>query len=531
MNASTERPLTDSQIAAARQLLTEEEPKKALKLGTDLLRGEVSNPEAWKIIGAALGDLREFEAGIDAMNTAIELDPEDVDARISLGVMMRENDDILGSLASFRNAVRVAPGHLEAARGLHRSLLRLGVLETSEVKREAAACVDFLKYALSITPGQIDFYYSLSHIYQLFGRNEEAHELMRQVYALNPECDVAKYNLGVSLKAIGKYDEAIEYFNAIDEVNIEVLSGKVEHSKAHCLLLKEDFNKGWASYESRWEDINFPSQRLKTSRPQWSGEPNKKVLVWLEQGIGDQIMFASMLQDAAKICDELTVVCDARLVPIFERSFSSIKIVPAETSVRQGDFDFHLPMGSLGQLFRSKLEDFATASDGFLEADKKIVSKIRGNLRELGGSEIVGISWFSNSEIHSRLARNIPLQDLLQGFDAGNKTFVCLQYGDVEADISAAWQELGINVINPSDIDQFNDLDNLFNLIKACDRVVSVDNVTVHASAAMGVPTCTLLPPDADWRWAIRSNTSYWYSSMQLIRQTRPGTWEDLNLG
>ena len=518
MNASNTECLSESQLKFARQLLAEGEPKKALHHGLGLLRGGLNDSEVWKIIGASLGDLGQLASAAEAFTTAIQLSPNDVDCRIALGVVLREDEDIQSSLASLRNAIRVAPGHVEAARELHRSILRLGLLDTEIVKTEAEDCIDFLNFALSRTPGQVDFYYSLSHLYQLFGNDEEAHELMLKIHSFTPDCEVANYNLAVTHKAVGNIETALEHLSAIEHED-DAFMGKVMHSKAHCELMKLDFSKGWSSYEGRWKDINFPSQDLQTKCPKWQGEPGKNVLVWLEQGLGDQVMFSSMLEDAAAVCNELTVVCDPRLVPVFERSFSEkIKVCSSDLQIPERTFDVHLPMGSLGQFFRKDRSAFIKTADGFLKANEAVSNKIRENLRSVAPGEIVGISWFSNSEIHSRLVRNIPLTELVTAIGVEDKTFVCLQYGDVEQDIKDTFSQLGVQVINASDIDQFDDIDNLCNLINACDRVVSVDNVTVHLSAALGVPTTALLPKNADWRWGTHETVSYWYSSLNLVR-------------
>ena len=119
---------------------------------------------------------------------------------------------------------------------------------------------------------------------------------------------------------------------------------------------------------------------------------------------------------------------------------------------------------------------------------------------------------------------------MLKKIGTKDRYFVCLQYGEVEKEITEAKRLLGVQVINPEDIDQRKDLDNLANLISACDHVVSVDNVTVHLAGALGVSTTALIPSVPDWRWGIKDQETHWYSSVRLHRQTSPSFWPSLTL-
>ena len=260
--------------------------------------------------------------------------------------------------------------------------------------------------------------------------------------------------------------------------------------------------------------------------PQWDGQLVNNLLVWAEQGIGDEVMFASAIEDANRRCKTLTVACDKRLIPIFKRSFSKeIEFLPKSASAICGLFDAQLPIGSLTKLFRRNLEAFSNNKPSYLVPNLQVVEKIRSNLNA-DGKEVVGLSWFSNSITHTRLMRNCSLDDMIKVIGSDGKVFVCLQYGDVDSDLQDFQSKTGITILNPDDIDQKNDIDNLCNLIAACDRVVSVDNVTVHLAGALGIPTSVLLPTYRDWRWgSVDGSSSYWYPSINLHAPISPGVW------
>lgn len=87
----------------------------------------------------------------------------------------------------------------------------------------------------------------------------------------------------------------------------------------------------------------------------------------------------------------------------------------------------------------------------------------------------------------------------------------------------------GVEIHSVKSVNNFFDLEGLFALISACDRVVSIDNSTVHFAGSLGVPCDVLLPFNANWRWGTNgSKTSYWYDSLRLHWQSSEGDWQTI---
>ncbi|MDC0507706.1 tetratricopeptide repeat protein [Luminiphilus sp.] len=528
------RELDFDYIALGTDYLKEGEAKKALAVGTDLLMVPEFQFDAWKLIGLSFLELNAVDQAIEALKKAIKLSPNDVDLLITLGKAFRGGKQIPASLTIFRKAIELDESNLVAMKEMHESILALGRLPTKELLEEIKRCTSFYEASIIGDPTRIDLYYSLSHLYIMQGRSEDSVKLIGALREILPECNVARYNHAMALKDAGLVTDAIELLESIRVPNNLDLTAKVNHSLGHAYLQKFDFAKGWDLYESRWQDEHFPSKNLDVINdklPRWGGQQVGSLLVWTEQGIGDEIMFSSVLEDAGNLCGLVTVACDGRLIQILERSFSdNIKFVDKKPMTITGKFDAQIPIGSLPMLFRRNFESFARCKDGYLRPNNVTVKKIRENISCPKNFKLVGLSWFSNSTTHARLIRNASLVDMLKKIGTENRYFVCLQYGDVESDIMEAKRCLGIQVINPKDIDQRADLDNLANLISACDHVVSVDNVTVHLAGALGVPTTAFIPSVPDWRWGFKDPETYWYSSVRLHRQVRPSFWPALAL-
>ena len=144
-------------------------------------------------------------------------------------------------------------------------------------------------------------------------------------------------------------------------------------------LFFENFKDGWPLYECRWHNIRLAEDRyLKTSRPSWEPGQALRVFLWGEQGIGDQIAFASFIDELHTQVSELIVHVDGRLVSLFKRSFSeNIIFCPKGNTITEDEFDAHIPMGSIAQYFRPDIDSFQATSNGWLKADNNKIEVLR----------------------------------------------------------------------------------------------------------------------------------------------------------
>ena len=521
-----------NEINIARSFLEQAEPDRAISIATKLLREEATSSEVWKLFGESLLSLGAKEEACSAFLTATELNPDDIENKVMVGRMLRETGEIHRSLRWLRELVEDNDSCVEGMREMHDSLIAISSLPTPEIKIIASELLEYYQKALLSDPTRLDLYYSLSHLLIQLGRSFDAVELLRGVRAILEKEPAANYNFAMTLKSAGLLSESLQILKSI-EPSDDGFGAQVRHATALALLQGQNYAEGWPLWESRWKDRHFTESNSNTIEeyiPRWTGMPVERLLVWAEQGVGDEVMFSSMLNELNERCNTLTVACDPRLIQTFQRSFfENINFISTKDKMDPRDFDAQVPMGSLGAFFRPDLESFAGKGKAFLQPNWDVVKKIRKNLEMYADHEIIGLSWFSNSTTHARLIRNIDLTALINKISVSGKVFVCLQYGDVEEDIAKAKMLTGIELINPSDIDQKNDLTNLVNLIAACDRVISIDNATIHFAGALGVPTTVLVPYSPDWRWPFGDKNSPWYDSLTIHHQSEPGYWPSIN--
>jgi tetratricopeptide (TPR) repeat protein len=454
------------------------------------------------------------------------------------------------AILCYEEALKLSPDNIKIYRK------KIEVLVLSEKIEEG---LELCNQAIIISPSNSDLYLTQGNIYQVLGCFDKAIDSYDEVINLNPNSADAFCNKSNTLMELRKFDEAVAsakkaiqikpdlslaFFNlatALMHLRLFDLSmksfnkaielkpnfAKYKHGKALLLLLFGDFKNGWSLWESRWKLDKLFSPKLKTNRPLWTGDKNSKLLVWGEQGVGDQIMYSGLLPDLSIECHEIRVQVEPRLVSLLNRSMGDKCIFYPENEPLTFEYDEHIPIGSLCQYLRRNEINFESSRYGFLKDDELKTAEIKKDLVALTPSnhKICGISWRSVSQ-KTGIHKTIPLKYFIETLDLEGYTFVNLQYGDTKDEIQKVRKELGVNIISYDEVDNFMDIDGLSSLIQACDTVITIDNVTCQLAGALGKETHILLSFDPWWGWMIDSNKSPWHPSLNLYRQEKINDWD-----
>ena len=540
---------------------------------------------AWKILAAVLEQSDRLPEALIANQKALKISPNDPEIHLCIGNNFNHLEKLKDAELSYKRAIELKSNYLQAYFNLALVLNKMQRFEESALnyKHVIALKPDFaqgyysfgltliemcnfeeavinLKKAITIMPEYPQAFFNLGISFRGLGQKKEAIESFKQAIILKPKYIRAYNLLGVTLGEIGQYEEAIEYFkkaiiqdpNYVEAYNnlgncFKGLSrfdeAEENYQKAidlnpdyaeglnnfgRFLMLNNNFKKAFELMEWRLklEELNFIP--LESPKPRWENNSKQKVLILKEQGVGDNIMFSSMIPELEAIVDGLIIECDHRLLSIFQRSFpKNIQFITDRREVTNNDYDCYIPIGSLPLHFRKELNDFRKSSKGWIKADSQRVKNIRQSIIQNNSKKIVGLSWKTSSLLtHSHL-RNIELSTLLKPLKNLNLIFVNLQYGDVSKEITNLQGEHGIEVLEMAELDLFNDIDGLGALISACDCVISIDNLTVHLAGALGVHTKILLPKIADERWGLEPSKSYLYDSLVLYRQQYYNKWDE----
>lgn len=299
------------------------------------------------------------------------------------------------------------------------------------------------------------------------------------------------------------------------------------YNKALLYLAMQDFERGWPLFryrlaipECRYSYKHFPVTP-------WDGASvdGKHLLVWTDQGIGDQIMCCSMLADLRDKCASLTVICSRRLIPLMRRSIRGVAFhkVGEQISDRMKDFDFdyQLSMSDVGQITRTCETDFPKQS--FLIADPEKVEYFRQRYSRYGSR--IGLSWESQSKA-AGVEKSLILDDMQPLFDIPYPQYFNMQYDCMPED--EMWiSENSANIIADPEVDQLIDMDVFAAQLCAMDLVVSASSSMVHLAGALGVETYVMVPngKGCHWYWTAERNDCIWYPSVHPLRAASPGDW------
>ena len=342
-------------------------------------------------------------------------------------------------------------------------------------------------------------------------------------------------NLGLVYQGQRKFDDAEDCFNRALEHglqnNCDDLSlAEVHRHRAMLWLLLGDFDQGWPEYEWRYTAPDAVDYSLPL--PVWDGAPltDKTILVYAEQGVGDEIMFAACYSFILARAQQAIIACEPRLTDLFRRSFTDATVIGSAVAQDPGwlsgipEIDCQVPAGSLPGHMPCFPEGLS-AGKGYLSPDPEALKKWQRRYTGLGPGLKVGISWRGGRNTDTQRKRSTLLEQWQQLFQLEDVQFINIQYGDCTKELQQVFDQHGVKIHDWDDSDAFNDLDGLAAQMAALDLVVSVDNTSVHMAGALGVPVWILQPYVPDWRWLLDCTDSYWYRAVRQFRQPCSADW------
>lgn len=395
----------------------------------------------------------------------------------------------------------------------------------------------------------------------LAGNYEAAAQCYRRVLARYPADSAAYNDLGVALQRLGQHEDALvcyetavrlaptnadAWYNAglihhtqcrLDQAETcyrNAIRANPLHSEAHrefsmLRLAKGEFSaEVWSSFRHRRNCAGFVPSISRCPAPLWNGEPldGKTVLVYGEQGLGDEILFASCYPDLIARAGHCIIETEPRLEQLFRRSFPTATVIgrqrQADLSMVYPEVAYKVPCGDLPLYFRSCRDEFPHSA--YLIADTSATDRWRHTLHGLGSGLKVGISWRGGTPRTFQAIRSIDLAKWTPIFRIRGVHFVNLQYGECSADIEFARRRLGVELHHwPEAI---NDYDQTAALVCALDLVITVTTSLAHLAGALGQRVWILANATPRWCYLASGKTTPWYSSARIFRQTRPGDWE-----
>lgn len=510
----------------------------------ELRRATVIDPnfaDGWINLGLVLLDRERLDEAVVALETAVCRAPRSALSHLNLGSALLRAGRPDDAITSSQTAIALAPDLAEAHRNLGVAAHQAG--------RPDLAKQGYWR-ALELGPHDPDVLTNLGVILLKEGDIAGAVAVQDRAVAVAPDLAAGWLNRGTALQAAGRLAEARSSFGravtldpgapahtALGSVAAELgdfHQAAIDHERA--LVCDPDFAdghwnlalallgggqlaRGFDEYEWRWRASSRPADFRAYPWPVWNGDvvPGARGLVWREQGLGDELLLLTCVPDLIALGAVVTVIVSPRLVSLVGRAFPGANVRADDGGLRvEGEFDWHLPLGSLPSRLRRSRAAF-TGGGAYLEPAGDRLAAWRTRLAELPPGKRVGICWRSGLTTAERRRHYPSVADWGPVWRVPGIVWVNLQYDDCEAELAAVETGTGVTVHRWPSEDLRNDLEGVTALIAGLDAVVTAPTAVSSLAGAVGARTWQV-DSGSDWT-AFGENRSPWFPSITVMRK------------
>ena len=434
------------------------------------------------------------------------------------GLKFLEKDDYENAIACFFQSLDYDNNYAHAYSNIGNALLQKGNYDEA---------VKMYEDAIKLDKNNSIYHYNLGVALTQCNDNKSAAKAYKDCLKINPKNLSALKFLGNCYNNLKMFPEALNIYRKwgkLDKNNPEpnFLQGQIH-------IRHGRFNVGWKLYEYGLKNnIRKPFKGYyDESKPLWNGKPfDGTLLVYGEQGIGDQINFGTLIPELLEIQKKIIIKVDSRLKDIFKNTFPNIEVVGEDIFVKKETYDKYISLGSLCKIFRNHTDKFINSKFDRYKVPRNHNPKIKEFFSGIKGLK-VGISWCSFSEKNGA-RRSLSTDDLAKITKFHNINFINIQYGNVLKQVKEVKLLNGNEILKVPFTDLTRDINSVASIIQNCVLIISVDNTTAHLAASMGKPVWILLPFSSEFRWMENITPALWYKNATLLRQAKENSWDSV---
>ena len=462
------------------------------------------NLETAMELGLAAFTRGEYPAAEAHLREALGAGRDDAELYHHLGYLARTRGDLDEAAARYSDALRHAPLDIH----LHNNLG-----ETRRAQGHAAEAAALFRRGLALSPDEAPIAANLGSLLLAMRRPDLALPHLEHSASLEPGQMQVHSDIAVCLCSMNRYDEALAVYRWIYE--IQPSANDARYLEALALLALGDFENGWRKHEVRWYAALGRPMRRVVPGPSWLGDEDlngRTILVHAEQGHGDTVMFLRYVP--------LLRALGARVILEVQPALKPMLAGTPDVFARGEDlppYDFHCSLMTMPRAFHTTPETIP-ATVPYLTVPPESLRKWRLRLGPSNGRRRIAIAWTGASSVWNR---SIPLHLLEPLFHRPDCEFHIVQT-TMEPDDRLTLERLPQLVDHSANLADFADSAAIVDLM---DIVISVDTVLAHLGGALGMPTWTMLPFGAEYRWLTGGHTSAWYPGMRLFRQPELFSW------
>lgn len=478
-------------------------------------------------------------------------------ARVLLGHILLVSMQPRSAKAQLQTAVTTNPGCLKARLLLAASHLALDetaagrdiLMALLKIRPQNADIRDFLaqcfadvsscralahaKIAARLEPKNHKHFTTQGLLLHSLGEFDHAREKLLVALALNRGNPRVMQALALSFYYTRNFAEALDVvergrsmFGPLAAAPLDLLGAFIESHYGN-------WTKVWEYWDRRWNCIEAGFQEGRLRHREWNGsDPSSRTfIIYTEQGLGDDILFMSMARDLIRVAAHVVIVCPARLLSLYRRSFNVNVLPECDDSFKELNgrgFDYRVCSASLGRVFRLTAVDFPNTA--YLSPDPDWTTALQAHYRSLARDKpVIGLAIASIARDKFGVAKTPPAEVFMDIIRSNLGLFVNLQYGSRQLELSKRAAHLGVRVYLDPNVDSTDDIDMLAAQISAVDLIVTVSTTVAHLAGALGRPALVIVPYSYPLLWLAQFPAeSRWYRSVTFIRPTAPESWDDV---
>lgn len=441
---------------------------------------------------------KDYKTAMALLKKALSYKPDFVEALNLMGLVFIEDKQFDKAEECLRYALKLRANYAP-------SYCNLGLALKSQGKiNHAIRCY---QKAIKLNSNYTEAYNNLAVAYFESGSLDKAIEALQTAVIKNPNYPPSYCNLGNLVRVKGYPDLALQYYEKALELDDQYVDAK--WNMALCYLQLGDFRLGFELYEQRrlLPEYN-PVLKDLDARLQYQGQsaPQKRLLLYTEQGFGDSIQFVRFVSSIRPKVAQVILCCQRELVRLFKCLSGITQVVSADEPLPE--YDMHCSLMSLPFVLRDELT--------------------------ISGRPYIQVPDGLNDVVRILNRGRFKVGLVLNARHPANKSISIDTFGpvlDVAEDVCFYLMQnpVGIDCLrftNLIDIsDALKDFLDTAVALKHLDLLISVDTATLHLAGAMGMRAFGLLPFASDWRWGGNLDKTSWYESIRIFRQSSYNDW------
>jgi tetratricopeptide (TPR) repeat protein/ADP-heptose:LPS heptosyltransferase len=479
--------------------------------------------DAFSNFGTALREAGRVDEAIPLLERARALKPRSAKVQSNLGIAYFERNRFAEAVECQRLALALDAGFLEARNNLGNALAAMGQEEEA---------IESYRHVIAHSPDHADAHSNLGLLLQERGQVAEAMRCYARALEIRPDHADALNNQGYLLQEQGRREDAIALYRRAIEANPQAV--RAAYNLGLAQLCRFEFEEGWKLCELRYHTTPPVAVMRAFRMPRFSADDwgqGHRIAIWREQGVGDQLLYSTLLPELEARGQDFVLEIDKRLIPAYSRAHPRWTLVaPEDSDAAFAACDRHLAIASLAQLLRTSRESFERQPRALLAAEPARAAAYRRRLAA-PGKRVVGISWRSfqpSPRGYLQRKKSASLAAFMALSQREDLRLADLQYGDTKAEREAFAASAG-RLERLDELDLFNDLEGVLAAIEACDLVVTTSNVTAHLAGVLGKSTLLVYlaanPPFHYWA-TDGQGRCLWYPSVRIVTDAALDSWD-----